>query len=80
MDYGFMWASSSDFSKTSSSKDRVVYSYDGYTSYLLIVDEASRYIWVFPTSSKDPPLDLVSTFLQVHGHINGGSIQTNQGG
>jgi hypothetical protein len=80
MDYGFMRASSSDFSKTSRSKDRVVYSYDGYTSYLLIVDEASRYIWVFPTSSKDPPLDLVSTFLRVHGHINGGSIRTDQGG
>ncbi len=80
MDYGFMRASSSDFSKTLRSKDRVVYSYDGYTSYLLIVDEASCYIWVFPTSSKDPPLDLVSIFLWVHGHINGGSIRTDQGG
>jgi hypothetical protein len=80
MDYGFMRASSSDFSKTLRSNDHVVYSYDGYTSYLLIVDEASRYIWVFPTSSKDPPLDLVLTFLRVHGHINGSSIRTDQGG
>jgi hypothetical protein len=44
MDFGFMRASSSDYSKPDKSIDRVVDSWDGYSSYLLIVDEGSRYI------------------------------------
>ena len=54
--------------------------YDGYTSYLLIIDEASRYVWVFLTASKNPPLDIVMEFLHHHGHEDGGSIRTDQGG
>jgi hypothetical protein len=41
MDFGFMRASTTDFSKRDKSKDHVVHSYDGFTSYLLIVDETS---------------------------------------
>ena len=80
MDFGFMRASASDFGKRSKATDRVVFSYDGYSSYLLVVDEASRYIWVFLTSSKDPPIDIVSAFLTQHGHEDGGCIRTDQGG
>jgi hypothetical protein len=80
MDFGFMWASASDYSKQDKLKDRVVYSYNGFSSYLLIVDETTRYIWVFLTSCKDPPLDIVAEFLQQHGHKDGGCIWTNQGG
>jgi hypothetical protein len=80
MDYGFMRASAEDFSKASKSKDCIVYSYDGYTLYLLIVDKTSHYIRVFLTSSKDPPLDLVSAFLRLHGHVDGGLVRTDQGG
>ena len=82
MDFGFMRASADDFKKGSrlKSDDRVVFSYDGYSSYLLVVDEASRYVWVFLTSSKDPPIDLVTTFLQLHGHPDGGCVRTDQGG
>jgi hypothetical protein len=58
----------------------VVYSYDGFTSYLLIVDEASQFIWVFLTLSKDPLLDLASEFLHQHGHKDGGCVRTDQGG
>ena len=58
----------------------MVKSYDGYTSYLLIVDAATQHIWVFLTVSKDPPLDIVCEFLHLHGHEEGGSIRTNQGG
>ena len=58
----------------------MVKSYDGYTSYLLIVDEATRYAWVFLTASKDPPLDIVRKFLHLHGHEEGGSIRTDHGG
>ena len=80
MDYGFMRASTPTFGKRNKATDRVVFSYDGYSSYLLIVDEASRYIWVFLTSSKDPPLDIVTSFLTHHGHPDGGCIRTDQGG
>jgi hypothetical protein len=60
--------------------DRVVASWDGYSSYLLIVDEASRYIWVFLTKSKEPPLDIIDTFLDHCDHELVGSICTDQGG
>ena len=62
MDFGFVCASSSDFTK-SKSADRVVKSYDGYNSYLLIVDSFSQFVWVFSTASKDPPLTIVNSFL-----------------
>ena len=58
----------------------MIRSYDGFTSYLLIIDEASRYTWVFLTATKEPPLDIVSEFLQHHGHEDGGCIRTDQGG
>ena len=58
MDFGFLWASSPDLNQPGTKGgDWVVYSHDGYTSYLLIVDEASGYTWVFLTSSKSPPLN-----------------------
>ncbi len=75
-----MRASTSDYSHPQKSKDRVVQLYDGFTSYLLIVNEATRYVWVFLTTSKDPPLDIVSKFLHHHSHKTGGSIRTDQGG
>ncbi len=80
MDFGFMRASNSEYSRPQKGKDRIVRSYDGFTSYLLIIDEATWYVWVFLTASKDPPLDIVSEFLHHHGHKDGGSILTHQGG
>ncbi len=58
----------------------MVASWDGYSSYLLVVDDASCYIWVFLTTSKEPPLDIIDTFLDRFGHIEGGSVRTDQGG
>ena len=80
MDFGFMRASTSNFSKPNKKDDRVVLSYDGFSSYLLIVDEASRFVWVFLTSTKEPPMDIVDAFLSRFGHTHGGSIRTDQGG
>ncbi len=81
MDYGFLRASTPDLQQpTTKGGDRVVFSHDGYTSYLLIVDEASRYIWVFLTSSKSPPLNIIKEFLTTHGLPDGGFIRTDQGG
>ena len=75
-----MRASSLDYTKPDKTLDWVIDSWDGYSSYLLIVDEASLYIWVFLTKSKEPPLDLIDTFLDCFGHRNGGSIRSDQGG
>jgi hypothetical protein len=47
LDFGFMRASTSDYSKPNLETDRVVTSFDGFSAYLIIVDEASRHIWVF---------------------------------
>ncbi len=75
-----MCASTTDYARPNKSTDKVVSSYDGYTLYLLIIDEASWYAWVFLTKSKDPPLNIVRAFLRLHGHADGGSIRTDQGG
>jgi hypothetical protein len=80
MDFGFMRASTSDYARPNKSTDRVVSSYGGYTSYLLVVDEASRMAWVFLTKSKDPPIDIVRAFLTLRGHSDGGCVRTDQGG
>ncbi len=80
MDFGFMRLSTSDYDCPNKSTDWVVSSYDRYTPYLLIINEASRYAWVFLTQSKDPPVDIVCAFLTLRGHPNGRCIRTDQGG
>ena len=62
MDFGFMRASTSDYSQRDKAKDQVVFSYNDFSSYLLIVDEASRYVWLFLTASKSPPLTSSRSF------------------
>jgi hypothetical protein len=66
--------------KPNKKNDRVVLSYNGFSSYLLIIDEASRFVWVFLTNTQEPPLDIVDRFLSRFGHAHGGSIRTDQGG
>jgi len=80
MDFGFMRSSTSDYTRPNKSTDQVVSSYDGYSSYLLVIDEVSRCAWVFLTKSKDRPIDIVWAFLTLHGHSDGGCIRTDQGG
>ncbi len=79
MDFGYMRASTSNYTQPNKATDRVVYSWDRYSSYLLMVNEATRYIWVFLTKSKDPPLDIVDAFLKRFAHDHGSSIRTDQG-
>ncbi len=75
-----MRASTSFFGQPNKSQDRIVLSFDNFTSYLLMTNEASRYAWVFHMGSKDPPpLDIIDPFLTRFSHTNIGSIQTNQG-
>jgi hypothetical protein len=80
LDFGFMRASASDYTKPNLTTDRVVTSFDSFVTYLLIVDEASRHIWVFLRKSKKAPVDLVSHFLQMYGRHSGGVLQCDQGG
>jgi malate synthase len=37
----------------------LVTSIDGYNSYLLIVDRATRYTWVFLARTKTPPISTI---------------------
>jgi hypothetical protein len=78
--FRYMRASTSNYTQPNKATDRVVYSWDGYSSLLLVVDEAMQYIWVFLTKSKDPPLDIVDAFLKKFAHDYGKSICTDQGG
>ena len=80
MDYRFIRSSTTDFSKPNSKQDRVVESYDGFLSYLLVIDEASRYAWVFLCEFKEPPTEYASQFLTAFGLKSGGVIQCDQGG
>ena len=80
MDFGFMRASTTDFNRPDETTDRVVESYDKFTSYLLIVDEHSRYTWVLLMKSKEPPIEDVTAFLETFGLESGGLIRCDQGG
>ena len=31
----------------------------GYNAYFLIIDEFTRYTWIFPTVGKKPPIEIV---------------------
>jgi len=72
LDYGFIRASNEDYSRPDRKKDRIVESYDGYTSYLLVVDEVSKYAWIFLTKSKEPPVEICRIFFKQFGNVNGG--------
>jgi hypothetical protein len=80
MDFGFIRASNDDFSRPNIKKDRVVESFDGYNSYLLVVDEVSKYSWIFMTTSKEPPIELTKMFMKEFANEDGGFIRCDQGG
>jgi hypothetical protein len=44
-----------------------VHSYDGYCTYLLIVDSKSCRLWAFLTASKEPPLTILHAFMKKFG-------------
>jgi hypothetical protein len=79
IDFAFMRASTEDYKRPNKATDRVVTSYDGYSSHLVIVDSASRRVWAFLAKSKEPPLDILQVFLGKFG-IGTGVIRTDQGG
>ena len=72
MDFGFM----------STRQDKnVIRSHDGYNCYLLVIDYFTRYLWVFLTKNKSPPVKTVTQFLRTYGNQDGVRIiRTDQGG
>ena len=78
MDYGFVrgkkW-------KSEDKDGKIITSLDGYRSYLLIVDHATRYKWVFLTKRKTPPIEQVDRLLEtLDCDATGKFIMTDQGG
>jgi hypothetical protein len=59
-----------------------VTSLDGYNSYIVIVDRATRYTWVFLSKTKTPKIDTITTFLKIHGAslLQQKYIRTDEGG
>jgi hypothetical protein len=79
MDFGFLRASQFDYSRPDRTKDRVVTSFDGYNSYLVIVDEFTKYVWVYLCVSKEPPLAMIHLHLDQFGGKSG-IIRCDKGG
>jgi hypothetical protein len=80
MDFGFIQASTFDYRHPCPGVNWVVECFEGFTAYLIIVNKASQYIWVFLRKSKEPPTNLVLNFLALHGLPSGGVIRTDLGG
>ena len=80
MDFGFVRGS--DWSSTNG-EGKLITSIDGFRSYLIIVDRATRYKWIFLTTTKAPPLKEVASILTkfkptlVHLHC---TVRSDQGG
>ena len=78
MDFGFLRGSQYT---TKEESNPTVTSKDGYNSYLIIVDRASRYTWIFLTKSKHPPViiarKVLSKFKSANPHR---TVRTDQGG
>ena len=57
-------------------------SHDGYSSYLLVTDAASRHTWIFLAKTKEPPIVTLEVFLTQHSLKNEipKFIRTDQGG
>lgn len=70
MDLGFVSGPSNledVLHKGSTPKMTTQKSYDGHVAYLLIVDAATRYSWVFLLKDKRPPLRIIEAFLETNG-------------
>ena len=74
-----MRSSTDDYKRPNKATDCIVTSYDGHSSHLIIVDGASQWVWAFLTKSKEPPLDILRSFMTKFG-VGNGVIWTDQGG
>jgi hypothetical protein len=78
MDFGFVRGS--DWKKKDSD-GKTVTSIDGNRAYLLVIDRATRYIWIFVTKTKHPPITQVAGLLnKFKGLHRNATVTTNLGG
>ena len=78
MDFGFMRSSSY---RDKNELGKTITSIDGYNSYLLIIERKSRFIWIFLTSSKFPPVSAAKSILEKFKSKNTHrTVRTDQGG
>jgi deoxyuridine 5'-triphosphate nucleotidohydrolase len=78
MDFGFVRGSEYRM-KTEDGK--TVTSRDGKNSYLLIIDRSSRYIWVFLSDTKKPPIEVTKLLLNKFKSSNPiRTVRVDQGG
>lgn len=61
MDFGFVRGTAF---RDKDEQGRTITSIDGFRSYLIIVDRATRYKWVFLTTTKHPPIAEIETVLK----------------
>jgi hypothetical protein len=79
LDFGFIRDSSANFGV--SMGNRVVTSYNGNNSYLLIVCAKTCQTWVFCQASKSPPFFIIERFLALNGLKSGPLyLRMDQGG
>ena len=77
IDFGFVRGS--EFKQTKDGK--TITSIDGYNSYLIVIDRATRYTWIFLQSSKQPPLTVIKLLLSKFKSPNPHrTVRTDQGG
>jgi dUTP pyrophosphatase len=79
VDFGFMKGSGYC---NKDEEGRTITSIDGFRSYFLIIDRKTRYIWLFLTKTKKPPLSIFAQFLKQHGHptASNRTVRSDRGG
>jgi hypothetical protein len=80
LDFGFVCGS--DWAKKDND-GKLVTSMDGFRSYCLIIDRATRYIWIVLTKRKTPPItELRGLFTQLASKVKNAyrTVTTNLGG
>lgn len=79
VDFGFM--KGSGYCKKDE-EGRTITSIDGFRSYFLIFDRKTRYVWLFLTKTKKPPLKIFGQFLKDHGHptAQNRTVRSDRGG
>jgi hypothetical protein len=71
MDFGFMRAFANNYKRLDKKMDRIVLSYNGHSTNLMIINSASRRVWTFLTSSKDAPLHILTALMKKFGQNSG---------
>ena len=78
LDFGFVRGSSFKL-PTANGEGPTITSVDGKNSYCIIVDRATRHIWVFLSNSKEPPIEPVRMVLRKFGaNITHRTVRTDQ--